>query len=148
MTYQEHLIVPVRYIRGSPGGDLNDTDYTEAELGELLASGKTWDFTPGTVGRGGYDVVDRYQVQHRPGHPDTEWTYVCTGTFELPPEERTVTAVFVGGPRDGQTATFPGTIRSRLELATSHYPGYKLCHDGDDPLPGWEMRLISEDSAR
>jgi hypothetical protein len=148
MTYQEHRIVPVRFIGGSLDGDLYTTDYTEAELGELLESGKTSDFTPGTVGRGSYDVVDRYQVQHRPGHPDTEWAYVCTGTFELPPGERPLTAVFTGGPRDGQTATFLGTIRDRLWLATSHYPGYRLHHDGADPLTGWQMLPISDDSAR
>jgi hypothetical protein len=67
MTYPKYRIVPVRYIGGSLDGSLNTTDYTEAELGELLESGKTWDFTPGTIGRGSYDVVDRYQVQHRPG---------------------------------------------------------------------------------
>jgi hypothetical protein len=44
--------------------------------------------------------------------------------------------LFVGGPKDGQTATFLGTIHGRLELATSHYPGYKLCHEGNDPLSG------------
>ena len=145
MAYQEHRIVPVRYVGGSLDGSLNTTDHTEAELAELAASGDLWDFTPGTVGRGSYDVVDRYQVRHRPGDPDTEWAYVCTGTFELPPEERPFTAVFAGGPKDGQATTFLGSIRGRLWLATSHYPGYRLHHDGDDPLTGWEMRPLTED---
>jgi len=46
MAYQEYRIVPVRYLGGSLDGDLNTTDYTEAELAELAASGKLWDFTP------------------------------------------------------------------------------------------------------
>jgi hypothetical protein len=73
---------------------------------------------------------------------------MCTGTFELPPEERPLTAVFVGGPNDGETATFLGSIRDRLWLATSHHPGYRLIHNGDDPLAGWQMLPISDDSAR
>jgi hypothetical protein len=62
----------------------------------------------------------------------------------MPDEDRSITALFVGGPKDGQTATFLGTIRTRPEIATSHFPGYRLRHDGGDPLSGWEMRLISD----
>ena len=145
MTHEDYRFVPVRFEGGSLDGDLNTTDYTQGELRELAASGELWDFTPGTIGRGSYDVVDRYQVQRRPGHPDTEWAYVCTGTFELPLEERPLTAVFTGGPRDGQATTFLGTIRDRLWLATSHYPGYRLVHDGDDPLSGWKMLPVNDD---
>lgn len=143
----QYRFVPVRYIGGSLDGDLNTTDYTEGELEELLASGEAWDFTPGTIGRGSYDVIDRYEVQRRPGHPDTEWAYACTETLKLPPEERPLTAVFTGGPRDGQTATFLGTVRTRPEVATWNFPGYRLHHDGDDPLSGWEMCPITGDSA-
>jgi hypothetical protein len=64
----------------------------------------------------------------------------------MPDEDRSITPLFVGGPKDGETTTFLGTSRSRPELATSHFPGYRLHRSGDDPLSGWEMRLISEDS--
>jgi len=57
----------------------------------------------------------------------------------MPVLERQITATFVGGPRDGDTITFLGSIRDRLWLATSHCPGYVLEHHGDDPLLGWQL---------
>ncbi len=78
-------------------------------------------------------MIKRYRLERRPGD---QWTYVHAGTFERPIEERNFTAVFVGGPRNGETTTF----RDREDLAASLFPGYRLCHDGADPLAGWQMR--------
>lgn len=65
----------------------------------------------------------------------------------MPDEERSITPLFVGGPRDGQTTTFPGTIRARPEVAASHYACW-LRREGDDPLSGWRMLYAGEQGSR
>ncbi|MEU4229410.1 hypothetical protein AB0F17_34380 [Nonomuraea sp. NPDC026600] len=138
MVWQEHRIVPVRYVGGTLDGEVNGLDYADHELREMADSGKTWDFTPGTLHSEADDVIERYQPEHRPDG----WAFVHIGTFERPMEQRNFTAAFVGGPRNGDQAVFLATIRARPELATSHHPGYRLIHEGDDILTGWELRPI------
>lgn len=140
MTYQDFRIVPVRFEGGSLDGDLNETDYAEHELQEMLDRDEPWDFTPATLGGGQDDVIERYRLEFRPGG---QWAYVYAGTFERPARERNFTALFVGGPKDGQITTFLASIRGREHLADSLFPGYQLHHDGTDPLAGWQMRHIA-----
>jgi hypothetical protein len=52
----------------------------------------------------------------------------------------------IGGPRDGETTTFLASVRGREDLATSLFPGYRLHHDGTDPLAGWQMRHSSDEA--
>ncbi|MEV0733395.1 hypothetical protein [Polymorphospora sp. NPDC050346] len=137
MTFQDFNIVPVRYEGGSLDGTVNELDHAEHELREELDSGACWDWTPATVDSTREDVIERYRLEHRPGDG---WVYVYTGTFERPVEDRNFTAEFVGGPRDGQSTVFLGSIRQRLAQATWLFPGYRLVHDGPDPLTGWQMR--------
>jgi len=148
VIYYEHKIVPVRYVGGPLDGDLNDTDYAEHELEELLEAGEPWDFTPATIDSRAREVIERYRLECRPGDPVAEWAYVHAGTFDMPDEDRSITPLFVGGPKDGETTTFLGTIRTRPELAASHFPGYRLHHDGDDPLSGWQMLYAGGQDSR
>jgi hypothetical protein len=53
MTYQDFRIVPVRFGGGSLDGDLNEVDYAEHELQEMLDRDEPWDFTPATLGGAG-----------------------------------------------------------------------------------------------
>jgi hypothetical protein len=137
MTYQDYRVVPVRYEGGPLDGDLNELDYAEHELEEMLGRDEPWDFTPASLGGDRDDVIERYRLELRPGG---QWVYVHEGTYERPAEERNFTALFVGGPKDGETTTFLGSMRERPELAACHYPGYRLHNDGADPLAGWQMR--------
>jgi hypothetical protein len=139
VTYQDWFIVPVYYEGGPLDGTINDLDYAEHELREALATDPVWDWTPATVDSTSEDVIERYRLEHHP-HDRREWVYVYTGTFERPVEDRNFTAEFVGGPRDGQTTVFLGSIRQRLAHATALFPGYHLSHHGPDPLAGWQMR--------
>lgn len=50
--------------------------------------------------------------------------------------------------QDGETTTFLGTIRTRPGLAASHFPGYRLHHDGDDPLSGWQVLYTDGQDSR
>ncbi|TMR10098.1 hypothetical protein ETD86_40960 [Nonomuraea turkmeniaca] len=138
MAWQEHRIVPVRYVGGPLDGDVNALDYADHELQEMADQEITWDYTPGDLSRDADDVVERYRPEHRPDG----WAFVHVGTFERPVEDRPFTAVFVGGLRDGEQTTFLASIRDRVELATSHHPGYRLVHEGDDILTGWQMMPI------
>jgi hypothetical protein len=67
MTYQDSRIVPVRFEGGSLDGDLNEVDYAEHELQEMLDRDEPWDFTPATLSGGQDDVIERYRLEHRPG---------------------------------------------------------------------------------
>lgn len=52
MTYQDFRIVPVRFEGGPLNGDLNELDYAEHELQEMLDRDEPWDFTSGHPERG------------------------------------------------------------------------------------------------
>jgi hypothetical protein len=129
----------VRYIGGPLDGRTEPEYAPEAELTQMLAEGYVFDWTPASVCSGAKDVIERYQLERWP----SGWVFHYTGEFERPALERNIDVTFHGGPRDGETAVFLGSIRDRRELATSHYPGYILHHEGSNPLTGWTMRLIA-----
>lgn len=126
--------VPVRFSGGPLDGEVNTSDYTAEELRDQI--GDDWDFTPATIDSTAPDVIERYRMAHEA----TGWVYRHIGTFERPVSDRNFEARFVGGPRDGETATLLGSVRGRPELAASLFPGYVLVHTGTAPMTGWELR--------
>ncbi|MEU4229628.1 hypothetical protein AB0F17_35475 [Nonomuraea sp. NPDC026600] len=133
--------VPVRYEGGPLDGDINKDDYPEDDLREMLENEATFDSAPATVRHDALDVIERYRLERRDG----EWVYTHVGTFERPMQERNFTAVFVGGPKDGETTTFLAAMRRNARNATLMFPGYTLRHTGDDILSGWQMAYDAEE---
>lgn len=125
---------------GGPLDGRSEREYAPVdELERLLSESYVFDWTPASIESGAKDVIERYRLEKRPGG----WVFQYAGQVERPVLERNITATFVGGPRDGETTEFLGSIRTRLELAMALFPGYALHHEGgDDPLAGWKMRPV------
>ena len=98
MTYQDFRIVPVRFWGGPLNGDLNELDYAEHELQEMLDRDEPWDFTSGHPERGP-GRHDRAVPARAPARRPVG-VRACR-TFERPAGERNFTAVFSGGCATG-----------------------------------------------
>lgn len=127
--------VPVRYEGGSLHDNVNELDYTLDDLQDMLEKAEPFDWTPSTIRNNAPEVIERYELERR----GDRWVYRLSATINRPAEERNFTAVFIGGPRDGEKTVFLAEIRKRPGHETLLFPGYHLEHHGDDILSGWQM---------